>query len=235
MNFDLKKFARSVKRYDADAWVVTAGSLEILKYLADEGMPVFAVAGRYGSLPIAGAKPDHGVALRAATNRLTALGHRRIVMVIRKIHRTPFPGRAVQVFLDSLAANNIPVSDFNLPDWEETPEGFHAMLKSLFQLTRPTAIIAGETNLFVAIQQFLGNQGLRVPQDVSLVCADYSPSLFHFCTPSITHFEFNQNHVTRYLLRWAESISQGKVNQRQYFYRADFIEGGTIGPAPDFG
>ena len=48
-------------------------------------------------------------------------------------------------------------------------EGLQKLLGSLFRLTPPTAMIIDEAPLFAATQQFLASQGLRVPQQVSLI------------------------------------------------------------------
>jgi hypothetical protein len=38
--------------------------------------------------------------------------------------------------------------------------------------------------------------------------------------------------VVNRIVRWVQHVSQGKEDTRQTVIKAEFIEGGTIGPAP---
>lgn len=227
--FDVTRFSKSVRKIKADAWVVIAGSYEILKYLSDLQLPTFAMAGRHGSLPIAGTKPDIATAIREATEHLINLGHHRIVLINRDIHRKPEPSRTAQSFIDVLKAHDITVSSFNLPDWEETPQGLRKTLDSLFQLTKPTAIITDELNQFFAVQQYLGSIGLKVPNDVSLISSTYDAAL-SLGSPSIAHFHWERNQLPKRLLRWADAISRGRNDRKQSVFSAKYIDGGTVAP-----
>ena len=110
-------------------------------------------------------------------------------------------------------------------------KGFHQELDALFTTTPPTALILDEAPLFFAAQQFLQSLGLRVPQDVSLICTDGDPHC-SWCTPSIAHIQWDNRPVVRRVVNWAANISRGKNDIRQSFTPAVFVQGGTIGPAP---
>ena len=143
----------------------------------------------------------------------------------------PEPGRAERAFLEELQAHGLPVGAFNLPDWKETPEGLHELLRALFQITAPTALIIDEAPLFAAVQQFLAGRGIRVPQQVSLVCTDDSPT-FAWCLPTIAHIRWDPAPVVRRIVRWAAAVSRGRQELRQTLTPAEFVPAGSIGPAP---
>jgi len=214
----------------ADAWVVGAGAREVLEWFSARGFPACALCGPRPGLPLAAAGPDKAAAYAAAARRLIELGHRRIVLLARPPERRPEPGAAARAFLGALAAHGIPTGPYNLPDWDEGPAGFHAGLDQLFRHTRPTALLMDEAPLFIAAQQFCGNRGLRVPEDVSLVCADDSPA-FAWCQPTVARFHWDSRPVVRRVLRWADQVARGRPDTRQRFAPAKFIPGGTIGPA----
>jgi DNA-binding LacI/PurR family transcriptional regulator/DNA-binding transcriptional regulator YhcF (GntR family) len=230
MGMEVGRVARLVRRTEADAWVVSAGSREVLEWFAAQPVPAFALFGRRGGLPIAGVGPDHIAAGTAATRRLIELGHRRIVKLARRNRRLPVPGAAERAILDEMAAHGITTGAFNLPDWEETGEGFHACLQELFRHTPPTALIIEEAPFLVAALQFLGRRGLRVPEDVSLVCTDADPA-FAWCEPTITHIRWDGRPVVQRVVRWAANVSHGREDRRQTLTKAEFVEGGTVGPA----
>ena len=181
-------------------------------------------------MPIAGAGPDKLPALAAAMRHLIGLGHRRIVLLTRRERRVPNPGPSERAFLDALTAHGIPAGDFNLPDWEETREGFQELLGSLFRVTPPTALIIQEAPFFVATLQFLGARGIRVPEEVSLVCTDPDPA-FAWCTPPIAQIRWDTRLAVRRIVRWAANVSRGRRDVQQTSGAAEFVEGGTTGPA----
>ena len=84
---------------------------------------------------------------------------------------------------------------------------------------------------YFATLQFLAHRGLRVPQDVSLICCNMAP-YFNRYQPTISHVRWNDQLMVNRIGRWANNISQGKENTRQTRVDAEFIESGTVGVAP---
>ena len=231
MQFDVKRVAAVVGRTMADAWIVCAGSRGVLEWFARQPLPTFALFGQREGLPMAAVGPDKPPALVDVTRRLVALGHRRIVLMCRKLRRLPTPGTSEKAFLAALHEGGIPAGDYNLPDWEETPGGFHDCLDALFRLTPPTALIVDETAWFIAAMNHLLRLGLRVPDDVSMVSTDDHPTL-HCCHPPVARIAWDSGPVIRRILKWAHNISHGRPDIRQSLTPSRFIPGGTIGPAP---
>jgi DNA-binding LacI/PurR family transcriptional regulator len=229
LGMDPRRVARMVEQNEADAWVVLGGSSGVLAWFAAQQVPAFALFGRRRGLPLPGVGPDKPPAMAAATRALIHLGHRRIVLLARVGRRLPEPGATERAFLGELAAAGISPSAYHLPDWEVSIKGFHTRLDSLFRLTPPTALIIQEAAFYVAALQFCANRGLRVPQDVSLVCTDADPA-FLWCQPSVAHIRWDSRPVVRRIVRWAANVSCGHEDLRQTLTPAEFVPGGTIGP-----
>ena len=227
---DVGRVARLVNRTEADAWVVVSGSREILEWFSRQPKPAFALFGRRGQVLIAAVGPDKAPPYAAATGRLIGLGHRRISLVCRGQRRLPQPGQPERAFLHELAAHGIPTGAFNLPDWEESKKGFVTLLDSLFGTTPPTALVLDESFLFNAAFHYLAKRGLRVPQDISLVCTDENTD-FAWCEPSVAHIRWDYRPVVRRVVRWAANVSHGKDDRQQTLTKAEFVEGGTVGLA----
>jgi DNA-binding LacI/PurR family transcriptional regulator/biotin operon repressor len=220
---------RLLEKTQAEAWVVLSGSREVLGWFAAQPVRTFSLFGRRRGLTIAAVGPDKPPMYAAATRALIEHGHRHIVLLCRHERRVPEPGRSEHAFLDELRTHGIAPGPYHLPDWDESIDGFHGLLKSLFRITPPTAIIIDEVPFFIAAQQFLAERGLRVPKDVSLVCTDASPN-FAWCRPPITHIRWDSRPVVRRIVRWADNVARGKDDRRQSFTKAEFVPGGTIGP-----
>jgi DNA-binding LacI/PurR family transcriptional regulator len=230
LGMDVERVARLVEKTAADAWVVVAGSREVIEWFSAQTVPALAMFGRVRGQRIACAGADKAPACAAATRELIRLDHRRIVLMARAQRRLPRPGAVEQAFLDELAAHGMPVSHYNLPGWEETIPGFHAFLDSLFRVSPPTAMIIDEVELFIATQQFLSRKRLRVPEDVSLICTDQDV-VFNWCQPAVSHIRWDSRPLVRRIVRWVNHVSHGKRDVRQVFIPAEFVHGGSIGQA----
>jgi len=225
------RIAGLVARTAADAWIVVAGSREVLEGFAAGPVPAFALFGPMAGIRIAGAGPRKAPAIVEAARALLGLGHKRLVMLVRPRRREPVPGVPEQAFLDELQAHGIAPSPYHLPEWEETPERFHAMLESIFRVTPPTAMIVDEAALFVAVMQFCLTRRLRVPEDLSLVCTDADP-IFAWCRRSVAHIDWSRGPVLRRVFQWADGLSRGQPDVRQVSSVAKFVPGDTMGPVP---
>ena len=117
-----------------------------------------------------------------------------------------------------------------MPGWEGGLEGLYAYLDSSFQVSPPTALIAGSASTYFATQSFLVTRGIRVPQDLSLICVGNDP-YFSQCQPSVSHIRWSRRSVANRIVRWVRNISEGKEDARQTTIKSEFIEGGTIGRA----
>ena len=231
LRMDASRVARMVKSTDADAWLVSAGSKDVLEWFAKQKVPTFCFAGVRHGIPLPGTGPDKVPPFVDATRHLLELGHSRISLLCRRQVRLPQPAKAVQAFLEELEGAGIDTGPFNLPDWAESGEGFSDCLESLFKVTPPTALILDEPFLFHAGFHYLARKGLRVPEDVSLICTDPDPT-FAWCRPTVAHVNWDHNLVVRRFIRWINNLAAGKEDRRQTFTKAEYVRGETVGPAP---
>lgn len=231
---DLRRVCRMVEGTKVDAWVVVAGSRDLLEWIAGRETPAFALFGRHRQVNIAGSTPNKGPAYMEIVDRLVAMGHRRMVNIVREDRRKPSPGFLDRLFLEQLGKHGIPTGDYNLPDWEDSPQGLRAMLDSLLRTTPPTALLLDEPMLFIAARDHLARKGMVAPEHVSLVCCDASP-VFDWCHPQVSHIRWDPRPIVRRVVRWADRIGCGKDDRRKSANRACFVPGGTIGPVPNPG
>ncbi len=225
------RVARLVHRTKADVWVVVAASREVLEWFVERDIAVFALAGRRQSLPIPGTGPNKVPIYAEAARRLIALGHRRISLLCFRNLRLPDPSRSSRAFLHELQAAGIATGAFNLPDWEESQDGFLRMLDSLFAHTPPTALILDEPFLFHAAYHYFASRRIQVPQDVSMICTDPDPT-FAWCKPSVAHFGWDYRPVVRRIIRWINNVARGKTDTSPRSTKAELVDGGTMGRAP---
>lgn len=214
-----------------DAWVVMTGSQSLLDWLQQQPVPFLAVGGRLDGRNIASSSMSSAIALEKATKRLIELGHRRVVMVCRPDWIKPDPATLVRNFLAQLAAAGLPAGAYNTPMWEETPAGFQKLLKSIFRLTPPTALILPTGHHAFAAISFLSQRGLRVPQDVSLLVRSQDAA-FDWVQPRIAHFRFDMAALVQRVTRWVDACAKGTEDRERTHVDAELVPGDTLAPPP---
>lgn len=226
---DLSRVEQLVNSTEADAWIIGSGSRDILEWFTEQEIPVFALFGRRHHLPIASTGPDKTPAMIEAIRNLVQQGHRRIVYLAHEDRRKPVPGMLESSFLRELEMQGIHTGSFNLPDWEDTKDGLHHCLDSLFKHTPPTALLVDTSPLFISVQQHLAQKGIVAPRDVSLICLDPDSS-FAWCEPTIAHINWSPQKCIQRVTRWATNVSQGKEDLQETSSKAEYVDGGTVSP-----
>jgi DNA-binding LacI/PurR family transcriptional regulator/biotin operon repressor len=230
LDMDANRVARLVQQNPADAWIVASGSREVLEWFCQQPTPSYAYFGNKADIPIAGCSVRRD--MRMLIRRLFELGHRRIVLLIREEHLKPKLSFFAALFMEALEEVGLTPNSYNLPVWGYQPEGLRRCLDSLYRFTPPTVLITTEASILFAVRDYQARLGISAPGDVSLISLDQSP-FFAWCDPLVAHFVWDARSINRRVVRWAKNVALGKDDRRQIFTTAKFIEGGTIGPAPN--
>lgn len=228
LGMDVNRIRRLMDAQEAGAWVVISAPRPVLEWFAEQPQPAFALFGRREGVRIAAAGPDHVPAMRTAVQRLIALGHRRIAQIMRQAAE---PAATTRAACEEMAQLGLSTGPYNLPLWDDTAAGLRRLLDELFRVTPPTALIIDEAFLFHAAKEHLAQNGILAPRDVSLICVDGDPT-FEWCEPSVAHIRWNPRPVVQRILRWVGNVARGKEDRRQTLTKAEFVDGGTVGPAP---
>ncbi|MGA0899077.1 MAG: substrate-binding domain-containing protein [Luteolibacter sp.] len=231
LGLDSHRITRHVDCLAVDAWLVYAGSSEVLHWFADNGTPAFAIYGSLIGVNIAGMAIRRSHLMEALIKKLVDLGHRRIVLLVHEEGRKPVYGPPECFFLKQLESHGIKTGAYNIPDWEESPEGLEECLNKLFAHTPPSAILIDDAVLFHPVQAYLANRGITSPGHISLICNDYTES-FDWARPSIAHMKWDYRPTIRRVLQWIHKVSGGIEDKKISYTEASFHEGCTIGPVP---
>lgn len=228
-----KALTKLTKDNPADAWVIIDSNEELSKWFSASGLPVIGIGGRCRAHPMASTGHLVEKALLEVTTRLRSLGHSRIVLLDHEVHRGPIRSSRAKRFLFHLEATGIQTGDYNHPEWKESPEDFRNLLKSLFHVTPPTALICMADLYASAAISFLDRRSLRIPHDVSLICAQPLPCHdWQLLGLDLTRFLVDHEFGNRRVVRWLESVRQGRPEMDSRFSQARVHWGNTIGRPP---
>ncbi|HEV7183388.1 MAG: LacI family DNA-binding transcriptional regulator [Actinomycetales bacterium] len=171
-------------RQNVEALVLVAertSALEAVRSI-ELGVPLLAVEsiGREGFHSVA---IDHYAGARLAVEHLIGLGHRRILHLGGPLDAVDAIGR-VRGWQDALAAHGLVAPERMVGDW--SPASGYAFGRGLSRSDDFTAVFAGNDQMALGLIHGLSEQGLRVPQDVSVVGFDDIPEAAHFSPPLTT-------------------------------------------------
>ena len=235
LQFDESRMIRMVRREAADLWIVVAGSRSLMQWFVVQERCAFAIGGPYvGNPKIAGAGANTVPAHLETIRKLCALGHRRIVFLMPSFVRQVDgkPSSTVNAIMQELATHGISGGSYNLPEFEETPEGLRARLDALFRVTPPTAIFATYPGWMFGVLSYLAARGLKVPDDVSVVCGNEA-SGFAWTYPQVAHYQHDDVTMVRRIAEWVNHWAQGRSNFKQESLVTRLVEQGSIGRAKE--
>ena len=114
---------------------------------------------------------DHRAGMYAAVDRLLDLGHRRIALITGAMDIWPVRER-IAGMADAVADRGIPDETISLVGSLSAEHGESSTERLLSIHPRPTAIIAGGNQVLAGCVRALILNGIRVPDDMSLVTCD---------------------------------------------------------------
>ncbi len=115
---------------------------------------------------------DHAAGLGEAIRHLAGLGHRRIALVAGTTAQRGSRVR-IEAYLAQLEQLRIPRDpDLCRPGEMTVEDGYRAVTELLELPDPPSAIIAGNNQLFAGLFAAIRDLGLRIPEDISVVACE---------------------------------------------------------------
>lgn len=231
MGYDPRAVRKYLQGFSPDAWIIIGGGRDTLEWLATLPVPVMGIGGNCAGLPISSTGMDTAPPFREGVRRLVDLGHRRIVFLAPAFLRGAGASPCAGILTEELASCGVYASDYNFPNWEETPAGLVRVLHGCFQVTPPTALIVTYSSWVAGVLSFMASRNLRVPEHVSLLCLG-SDHWMSWHRPEVARMCGDDSAMIRQILHWSQAIARGQTQQRHQRFPLNLIEGGSVGPPP---
>lgn len=182
--------------------------------------------------------PHYRAGIRKIVNKLIAMGHRRIALFPNLAHplRQTLPSNhRFSGYMDAFIDHSIPLDYAYIPDFcanlGEVITQLDRMFNPEFTPKPPTAILADEPFVVANIMKSLNARGLRVPEDVSLVCFSNS-TLSTITTPALTSIGYEPRHFALTSMDMMESLVKGEESKIR-LVPLNYYERGSIAPPHD--
>jgi LacI family transcriptional regulator len=148
-----------------------------LALLKQQQVPYVLIDRRVAGVKVDAVYGDSRRGARMLIDHLIAIGHQRIALINGPITISSAQDRA-DGYRESLAVHNLPVDEDLIfqGDFKQA-SGYRLAQQALACGPRPTAIFAANNFIALGVLQALQEAGLRVPEDMALVCIDDLPYL----------------------------------------------------------
>jgi DNA-binding LacI/PurR family transcriptional regulator len=160
------------KRVDGIILATTAGSRQMVRDVRWRRIPLVLFDRELPGVATDLVKVDGVTGGRLATEHLLRLGHRRIAIIHGPVVRSTGAER-LQGYLDALRAAGLQPDPTLIREGNFKQESGRVLARQLLALTpRPSALFCTNNLMTVGALQTLGEQGVRMPKDLSLIGYD---------------------------------------------------------------
>ena len=213
--------------------VLTFGEEEpVLEQLAFHDVPIVLAEFKLKEPKASTIVLDYSTGIRAAIEHLVALGHRKIGFLAGP-HKLHSAITRQNDFQNAMQASNVPIQKKWIIECDHTLKGGVAGFGKLQGLSaRPTAIVCSNDMTAIGVLRAAYLQGLRVPQDLSVIGLD-DIDFAEFTLPPLTTIRLSRSELARAafdaLRQHAENPSKLAV-QREFLVSTSLVVRGSTAP-----
>lgn len=190
---------RLVRSNPKACWILVLADRRMQEWFEQSGEPTVVYGNVYAGLTLPGAGINYHACIHHATSLLLAKGHRRIALVAYDVRRAGEQD-SVRGFSEACARHR---GEGVVPVVLERPDSdVDALCRQLDGVLqgprRPTAFVISHTHHYATVATHLTNRGLKIPEDVSLICRSEDPFL-QFMRPTPAFYRANMEVAARLL------------------------------------
>ncbi|ACE84104.1 LacI family DNA-binding transcriptional regulator [Cellvibrio japonicus] len=175
---------------------------------------------------------DNRAAARSMVEYLISLGHRRIG-VISGLKDNPHAIDRLEGYKEALASAGIAFEKDLIAEGDFTMwSGLNAAFQFCNMKNRPTAIFSMNDEMAIGAMQTLKNQGIRIPEDMSVTGFD-DIAYAKYSDPSLTTISQPAEEMGKMAMDMLLKVIEGEpLSQRECVLPTEFIIRKSTGPVP---
>jgi len=216
----------------ARCWLLSATPEIVERWFADRGLPTVVIGRCYPGIELPAVDVDYYAICRHAIGAFTRLGHRRIAFMM---HDWKFAGDvdSERGFREGCVSAQLdPVDAVVVEHDGSTPDLVRVVNQLIHRARRPTAILTMGAKYTITVATHLMNSGIRIPQDVSLICRDEDDHL-HTVIPHIACYESLYDRIARRVFQLITRMTEtGYAPPRQLFLMPELQMGESLAAPP---
>ena len=220
-----------VARNPHGCWILLLAGEHVQRWFGASGIPCLVAGSTYAGVDLPFRDLDHRVMCRHAAGILLGLGHRRLVMLTQK-SRKAGDVASENGFVEGARQSRHENTEAVIIYHDETIASVAQAVRRILKLQpRPTAIMVVHPHYYLAVASRLALEGVRIPQEISLISRDDDPFL-SFLVPAPARYAVSPHAMARSLLPPVLELLEGHtVTQRASLIMPKFFRGESIAAA----
>jgi len=198
----------------ASAYVLFSVSDTVQRCCRDEGYPVVVAGSVAEGVHLPSVDMDYRGIARHAVGLLVGRGHRRLAFLTQQtgLNGDLLTERSFSESAKSFESRGVRAE---IVRYREDPADIQAKLKVLWRnpAQRPTGLLIGRAHQVVTVLGTLASWGIRVPEDVSIICRDDEATL-NWTVPRIGRYRFSSDRFADLLGGMVEALVKGRAIRR---------------------
>jgi DNA-binding LacI/PurR family transcriptional regulator len=216
--------------------VMTFGEEEsLLDELVNHGVPIVLAEFKLSDPKASTILLDYSTGIQCAVQHLRELGHRRIAFLAGP-HTLHSALTRENDFRAAMQNSGLTVQKKAIVECDHTLQGGMAGFARLRALSAPpTAIVCSNDMTAIGVLRAAYTDGLRVPQDISVVGLD-DIAFAEFTLPPLTTIRLSRGDLARAAfeaLRQQIEDPLDAANNREFLVSTSLVVRGSTGPAPE--
>lgn len=225
---------RMLERKVEGVAVLTFGEEEpVLDQLAFHDVPIVLAEFKLAEPKASTILLDYTTGIRAAVAHLAALGHQKIGFLAGP-HKLHSAITRQNDFLHAMEEKKLPIQKKWIIECDHTLKGGVVGFGKLQALNgRPTAVICSNDMTAIGVLRAVYLQGLRVPEDLSVIGLD-DIDFAEFTLPPLTTIRLSRADLARAAFDALRQHSEnpGKAGQREFLVSTSLVVRGSTAPPP---
>lgn len=231
--FGLKRPGSSLRELvageGAAAWVLHHSTEPMQRWFARHNQPAVILGTAYPDVRLPGIDSDMAACARHAVGLLMGRGHERIGLLLPE---PPLAGdrRTAEGAHEAIDSHSGRKTDLQVVGVSNEAAEITTRLVKLFaRSSPPTAIISARAPHTLTLVTWLGTRGIRVPDDVSVVCL-FSDATFDAIWPAVTRYDVNRRSMMSKLHRMLAALFRNDpIPAEMHWVVPECIRGGSVG------
>ena len=223
---------RLVAQHPQRCWLLSHSTEKIQRWFSTNAVPCIITGSSHADVDLPNIDLDHRAVCRHAAAAMLRLGHRKIVLLTERSERVgdleSEAGFTSAVKQSSGAAESMIVHHDN------SMAQVCRLVDRLLALTNPpTAFLLVQPLIYLTVVTHLAQRGLRVPQDVSVMCRDDDVFL-RYMRPEPSRYACRARIYAKKLLKPVLTLAaQDPLTPRVLRIVPTYIPGGSLAKVPD--
>ena len=205
-----KALERLVANSRYDCWILTRSTEPMQAWFVKRGIPCVISGSVYPGMKLPFADQDRRAMCRHAAGHLIALGHRRLAFLNRSF-RTAGDLESEQGYLEAVRASSHRNVEARIVYHDDTRDATIKVMQGIARnAAAPTGWLVANPYCYLSVMSELARNGLRIPEDVSLISRD-DETFLTYLQPEPARYILDPARLARKLVGQIRSLLQHTV------------------------